>query len=131
VALALLVVACADPAGNDPNLPDDEPLDATSTTTTAAQCEAVLPKTCPTPPSYAHDIQPLMARTCVPCHSAGGVASDRNLTTYKNIQRLETTVLVQVDHCLMPPADAGPDAALSLADRSELLQWFVCGSPDN
>ena len=57
--------------------------------------------------------------------SAGGMVS------YSEFVRLETTDFVQVSDCIMPPADAGPDAALSLQDRTELLQWFVCRAPNN
>jgi hypothetical protein len=31
----------------------------------------------------------------------------------------------------MPPADAGAEAMLSLTDRETIMQWFVCGSPDD
>jgi hypothetical protein len=121
-----LALGCTTARGNDPNMPDDQAGDAT----TSPAC-AALPKSCLKAPSYASDVAPLTLRTCLPCHSKGGVASDRDLSTYKNLTRLETTALVQVNECLMPPADAGPDVAMTAAERTELLQWFVCGSPNN
>jgi hypothetical protein len=94
-------------------------------------CGATLPSGCTVVPSFSATIEPLVERTCATCHSPGGVAADRDLTTYKNIAELETTELVQLYSCQMPTADAGPDAMLSLAEREEMLQWFICGFPDN
>jgi hypothetical protein len=37
-------------------------------------------------------------------------------------------MLVQVNACAMPPADAGP---LSTIDRTALLGWLVCKAPEN
>lgn len=131
-ASALFVAfACADPRGNNPNLPDEEPDGTVLRLASSVACPPVAASSCPQTPSYAKDVAPLVERACVPCHSPGGVAADRDLSTYSNFVRLETTDFVQVSDCLMPPADAGPDAALSLRDRTELLQWFVCGSPQN
>jgi hypothetical protein len=124
------VVGCTSERGNDPNVPDEQGALAADSASGLA-CVAALPKTCPKAPSYATEIGPLTQRTCVPCHSHGGVASDRDLTTYKNLTRLETTAFIQVNECLMPPADAGPDVAMTHEERTELLQWFVCGSPNN
>jgi hypothetical protein len=126
----VLVAACPDPKGNDPNVPDRVP-DGADVVSRAAQCPPALPTSCPQTPSYSTEIAPLVQRTCLPCHSSGGVAADRDLSNYRNLVRLETTNLVQVNGCIMPPPDAGADAALSLDERVELLQWFVCGSPNN
>jgi hypothetical protein len=128
---ATLLTGCPDPAGNDPNVPDLVPDGTILKLASAATCPPATPSACPQTPSYKKDVQPLVARACVPCHSPGGVAADRDLTTYEGFVRLETTNFVQIESCVMPPADAGPDAALSLHDRTEILQWFVCGSPDN
>jgi len=128
---AALLTGCADPPGNDPNVPDQAPDGTVLDLASVMACPPAAPSSCPETPSYAKDIAPLIERACVPCHSSGGVAADRDLTTYANVVRLETTNFVQINGCVMPPADAGPDASLSLQDRTELLQWFVCGSPDN
>lgn len=71
-------------------------------------CTKTLPTDCTTIPSYANDIAPLVAERCLPCHAAGGVASDRDLTTYANVEQLESTVLSQVYGCLMPPRTPEP-----------------------
>jgi hypothetical protein len=131
LAVAAMFAGCVNPAGNDPNVPDDEPDGTVANIDSSAVCLPAAPSGCPEAPSYAKDIAPLVKRACVPCHSPGGVAADRDLTTYVNFVRLETTDFVQINGCVMPPADAGPDAALTFQDRTELLQWFVCGSPNN
>ncbi len=131
VAAAALIAGCTDPLGNDPNVADEEPDGTVSNLEGTAACPPAAPSACPQTPTYTRDIAPLVQRACLPCHSPGGVAADRDLTTFRNFVRLETTDFVQVSDCLMPPADAGPDAAMTLRDRMELLQWFVCGSPDN
>jgi hypothetical protein len=128
---APLLAGCINPAGNDPNVPDEAPDGTVLNLASAAVCPPAAPSSCPETPSYAKDIAPIVERACVPCHSPGGVAADRDLTTYENFVGLETTNFVQISSCVMPPADAGPDAALTLQDRTEILEWFVCGSPDN
>jgi|HubBroStandDraft_1064217.scaffolds.fasta_scaffold05509_4 hypothetical protein len=136
VALSVLA-GCSDPPGNDPNVPDPTPDGTILDLEGTAVCPPATPSSCPQTPSYSKDIAPLIVRTCLPCHAPGGVAADRSfsagpgMASYANFLRLETTDFVQVAGCIMPPPDAGPDAALSLQDRTELLQWFVCGSPDN
>jgi len=108
---------------------DDEP--SSDAGADAAACEKVLPADCGTVPSYVDAIAPIVAAHCLECHAPNGVASDRDLTTYANIQKLESTVLSQVYSCAMPPADAGADAMLSGDDRTTLLRWLVCGSPND
>jgi hypothetical protein len=130
-AIVWSVCGCTDPRGNDPNVPDYTGALAAEDAAVTVACNATVPKNCPAAPSYASEIAPLVKRSCVTCHANGGSASDRDLSTYKNLTKLETTSLVQVEDCLMPPSDAGVDAALSPEDRTELLQWFVCGSPNN
>lgn len=108
-----------------------ESVDGGASQDAAPACASLLPSSCPRAPSYANDVAPLVKRVCLPCHSPGGVAAERDLTTYKNLLRLESTALVQVNQCFMPPADAGATSAWTSDERTLLLQWFVCGSPDN
>jgi hypothetical protein len=116
-----VALSCGDPPGNDPNVPDF----------VAPACSIDVPSVCQTAPSYSGDIAPLVSRACLPCHARGGVASNHNLTTYAGLRLSGTTVLLEIKQCLMPPADAGPDAALTLEDRMEILQWFACLTPNN
>jgi hypothetical protein len=56
------------------------------------------------------------------------VAGDVDLTTYAGLTRYETTVMSQLNGCLMPPPGAN---TISTAQRTEILQWFVCSAPNN
>ncbi|MEO8875711.1 MAG: hypothetical protein ABI461_09000 [Polyangiaceae bacterium] len=126
------IAACTFNDGNDPNVPDRAGALAAADAAVSVHCSFAIPKDCPSmSPSYKTEIAPLVDRTCNTCHAAGKQASDRDLTTYKNLTKLETTSLVQVEQCLMPPSDAGADASLAPEERTELLQWFLCGSPNN
>ena len=93
--------ACALVAEADCFLGDDSTTAADASA--EAACDDTLPTDCTTVPSYASAIAPLMSQHCVPCHSSGGVASDRDLTTYANIEKIESTALSQVYSCAMPP----------------------------
>jgi hypothetical protein len=134
-ALALAAVGCRVDPGNDPNVPDDElpfagiPAEAA---VASVPCSATLPQSCASIPSYAMQIEPILARSCVPmCHAPGGTSSDRDLSTYAKVSGLGISVLTPVSACVMPPLDAGPDAQLTPTERQELVQWIGCGSPDN
>ncbi len=136
VLASALAAGCRAPAGNDPNVPDDElPFgggSAEAGAPSAVACPSLLPRSCASIPSYAAVVQPLVSRSCLPmCHQTGGTASDRDFSTYAKLAGLGFSVLTPVSTCLMPPPDAGPDAALSVPERAELAQWIVCGSPDN
>jgi hypothetical protein len=135
LAGALAAAGCHAPAGSDPNVPDDElPFGGGSAPEAAGAppCPPVVPNSCASVPSYSTVVEPLFSRSCVPmCHQPGGTASDRDLTTYAHVAGLGFTVLTPVNTCLMPPPDAGPDAALTVAERAALVQWIACGSPDN
>jgi hypothetical protein len=129
LAAALALLPACSTQGSD--FPAGDAQSTTPVEAAAPSCTSSVPSKCTTTPSYKTDIAPLVKRTCIPCHAPGGNASDRDFTTYAGLTRFGTTVLSQVNGCLMPPADAGPDAAMSSGDRTELLLWFVCGSPDN
>jgi len=131
LAIAAALAGCINPAGNDPNVPDLAPDGTANLLASAAACPPAAPSGCSQAPSYAKAIAPLIERACVPCHSPSGDAADRPLYTYSDVQLLETTSFVQINGCVMPPAEAGADAALTLQERTEILEWFICGSPDN
>jgi hypothetical protein len=94
-----------------------------------AACPSDLPDACLAAPSYDADIAPLIARRCLDCHGDGGVEhTNFDLTTYKSVFDLRTSVLTQVYGCLMPPGDA---AALESTERADMLEWLVCHAPNN
>jgi len=110
-AVALLLLGCAVSGCGDDSCPND------------------LPDTCPDPaPSYQVDIAPIITARCVPCHGPGGPESSHPLDSYTRVFGLRTNVLSQVYGCRMPPSGATP---LEPEERQALLEWLVCGSPDN
>jgi len=80
-------------------------------------------------PSYASAIAPLVKERCLSCHFAGNPNSSVVLETQVEISQRAQLVETQVYRCSMPP----PGEATPLADdeRAELLQWLVCGAPNN
>jgi hypothetical protein len=108
-------------------LPDDA--DA-SGDAPAQSCPFVLPRACPaTVPSFATDIAPLIARRCRPaCHDPGGISEVQALTTHAQVFSRRGTVLTQVLYCKMPPPGF---PALPPEEGAQLLDWLICGSPNN
>jgi hypothetical protein len=47
---------------------------------------------------------------------------------YDDVYSRRQTVLTRVYSCVMPPEGA---ASLTPEQRRTLLQWFVCGAPEN
>ena len=63
------------------------------------------------------------------CHADGGAAGPTlDFSTYAKVYAQRRPMLDQVYACTMPPPDAAPP---SLDERVTLLDWFVCGAPDN
>jgi hypothetical protein len=124
----MLSIGCGQPAATEKDAAVVDDLGG-SPDAGVLDCPNDLPQACPTPaPSYVSEVQPLIANRCVPCHSPGGLASDRPLDDYTNVYKRRGTVLNEVYTCLMPPADAGQ---LSDAERKQLLSWLVCDAPNN
>ncbi len=100
-----------------------------SGSTSGSTCLDDLPGACPsTPPSYAKDVAPAIQASCTPCHAPGGRESSRLLTDYASAFANRGPSLNQIHACRMPPRDAPP---LSDANRKILLDWLVCGAPNN
>ena len=87
------------------------------------------PTACTQPaPAYAADIAPLLDRACntPSCHGGGGAAWP--LTPYVDVAAWSDPILVDVEGCTMPPADAG---ALSAEERAEIIDWIACGASND
>ena len=80
------------------------------------------------PPSYAHDVAPIFAELCVSCHYAGSPYSPTSLVDYAKVQLSSGSSLGEVEACLMPPLGT---PQLTEAQRTAMLAWLACGSPDN
>ena len=117
-AVATLLLACT-PAEN---VADDAP---------SPGCPSDLPTDsgCPdAAPSYEREIQPLIDTHCGGCHYRGNKNSKQVLETYDDVQASVSLVEKEVYRCEMPPAG---EPLLGAAERAALLQWLVCGGPDN
>jgi hypothetical protein len=68
-----------------------------------------------------------MQARCEPCHAPGGTAP-KVLETYDEVYADRTAMLVRVNGCIMPPADAG---VLSDDEKRTILGWLVCQAPNN
>jgi hypothetical protein len=123
VALLRLLLGCSDDPQPDPpdvggaggvgSCPNDLP--------SSASCDSELP-------SYRLDAAPIIERRCNSCHFPGNSQSEDVFADYAGVFSRRQTVLTRIYSCVMPPAAA---AALTLEERATLLQWLVCGAPDN
>jgi hypothetical protein len=97
----------------------------------AVECPSGLPSdgACPdSAPSYKDEIQPLLDAYCTGCHFAGNRDSSQVLETYDELQRSVSVIEKQIYHCEMPPSG---EPQLPARERTALLQWLVCGAPNN
>lgn len=94
-----------------------------------ADCPSDLPSMCGDPaPSYSGSVASIFDSECGACHRPGGMAADKPLDTYAHVYKIRTTVLNRLVRCIMPPACAPQPTS---EQRHALLQWLVCGAPDN
>jgi hypothetical protein len=102
---------------------------------------ATRPEGCPLglPPadtlSYAHDIAPILVRSCVSCHSSGNIAP-WTMTDFESVAQRSPTLLREVLEGSMPPWHADPthgefanDSSLTGDDKLRLVQWLRRGAP--
>jgi hypothetical protein len=95
----------------------------------SADCPNDLPASCVTPaPSYQTAVAPIFNSYCLTCHSSGGQESSFPLETYEDIYSNRSEVLDQIYACRMP-LSGQPQPTPS--ERVILLQWLVCGAPQN
>jgi len=91
------------------------------------------PDSCQMPaPSWSKDIQPIVSQTCAPCHFPGGQALLKvpyDYSSYEGFHRAGTTVESQLLTCAMP--QDGGNAPLTTAEGDILLNYIVCGEPDD
>jgi hypothetical protein len=90
-------------------------------------CPDDLPDACPADvPSFQTDVFPVIQEHCQECHSPV-TARKPNLSSYDAIYAERTSILSQIYSCQMP----GSADHLSAEHRAILLNWFVCGAPNN
>ncbi len=78
-------------------------------------------------PSYAKDVAPVLDKDCNrTCHAPG--VGPWPLTSYGDVVAWSAPLELDLQGCTMPPPDAGP---ISSHDRTTLLDWLACGTPNN
>jgi hypothetical protein len=92
------------------------------------QCPADVPDACPRPaPSYASDVVPILEAKCNGCHTGG--EGPWPLTNHDDVVHWLAQVLSEVARCTMPPPLSATQ--LTESERKLLIDWLVCGAPDN
>jgi hypothetical protein len=79
-------------------------------------------------PSYGSEAGPIIERRCATCHYPDNDRSRYVFSDYDEVYSARQTVLTRIYGCVMPP-DGAPQ--LTPDERRVLLEWFICGAPDN
>jgi hypothetical protein len=87
-------------------------------------CTVKAPTACPDPPPHYPDVQPIIERTCVPCHQ-GLPGGNWPLLQYSHVADWQDVIRAYVVSCMMPPPDAG--VPMSDGEREAILTWILCG----
>jgi hypothetical protein len=91
-------------------------------------CSPGAPDACPSPmPSYATDVVPILEATCNGCHTGGD--GPWPLTNHADVLHWRAQVLAELAGCTMPPPTGTPQ--LTARERETLIDWLVCGAPEN
>jgi hypothetical protein len=118
VCLASIVALCA--CGSSANTPVEGSIYASCTNVDAST-------TCAPGGSSFADLQPILARSCLPvCHD-GSPDAAWPLTDYDDVQAWTNFVSADIIRCTMPPVNSG--YPMSRADREAILNWIACGAP--
>jgi len=88
--------------------------------------------TCPSPAPTFAQIQPIVEKSCVPCHDGTmkDVVTGEDvwpLTTYDDVAEWGSIVKNSILECTMPPADGA--VPITDAERSAIVQWVLCKTP--
>ncbi|MHB8419460.1 MAG: hypothetical protein ACYDCL_15400 [Myxococcales bacterium] len=126
--LLCLATACCGPSGGV-----DAGADGGRCPSVSPACDAG------TSPSYRSQVEPILERSCLPCHTPGQQPyAGFDLSSYGAVDAIHQTVLEQLYICAMPNGDGGPGFALdggsltlSPADRLTVIDWCCSGAPDN
>ncbi len=127
LTLALLLPACADPAGAT----------AESTATTAGTGSSTTgDPTGDAAVTYYRDIKPILDRSCTGCHSPGNIAPF-SLQTYEESHPFAPALAASVMDGSMPPWPPAAacntynhDRSLPAEDQQLLIDWSALGAPE-
>lgn len=95
-------------------------------------CTFIDASSCQSPiPSYSRDVAPVLDRACnSTCHATG--VGPWPLNDWANVVDWGNIVGGDIEQCTMPPPDAGAgNGTLSDQERATILNWLVCGAPNN
>jgi len=94
-------------------------------------CPNDLPSSCPSPaPSWSQQVQPVFNARCTFCHNPNGANPTLLFTDWSQVHGDRGAILTQLYACKMPPPDGGVAPPMG-PDRALLLNWLVCGAPNN
>jgi hypothetical protein len=89
----------------------------------------------PVPPTFNHDVAPLIYSNCMACHRAGEVGPFP-LTNYAEVKRKARSILKAIDVGIMPPWPAAShgeflnERLLTSAQRQTFHDWVAAGEPE-
>jgi len=89
-------------------------------------CRAEAATECPSPTPVYADVQPIIERRCVTCHSETSTGP-WPLTSYQDVADWYDVVRDEVLRCSMPPPDSA--TPLTSAESQAILEWIRCGFP--
>lgn len=91
-------------------------------------CPDDLPDSCPVDaatPSFVNDVFPIIQTRCQKCHRPTK-PRDPDLGSYDAIYAQRRAILYQIYSCTMPN-----DGSMTSDERTTVMDWFVCGAPNN
>jgi hypothetical protein len=97
-----------------------------------ASCTFIDASACQQPvPSYANDVAPILDLRCnSTCHAPG--VGPWPLNNYNDVHDWVDIIGSYVEQCGMPPPEAGAgNGDLTDQERATILDWLVCGAPNN
>lgn len=112
--------------------------EAVVATLDGGDCPVEAPHGCSATPSYQVDIQPILETYCNYCHSESVDGGPWPLGGYDNVHDWSEYVLSDILDCsalgaagghLMPPENAS--VPLPPTKRATLMNWLLCGAPNN
>jgi hypothetical protein len=121
VGLGLGLVACG--SGS----PARETSDTEVENAIQASCTATTHPVCPASTPHYADVEPILQKSCIPCHPGPPGATQWPLTAYDDITPWADVIQDQLCENAMPPADGG--IGIDPSDRLTILDWVQCGAP--
>ncbi|HVZ75218.1 MAG TPA: hypothetical protein VHJ20_22715 [Polyangia bacterium] len=86
------------------------------------------PASCADAPSFAKTVQPILLRSCVPCHwNNPDPNAQWPLTDYGDVAAWNDLIKTSLLGCSQPPP--GAPVTFTEADRATILNWTLCNHP--